>query len=198
MSDAYDQMLTGYDEVEASHGMSGDPLPTGWYALQVEKILDSSPAKNSGVPMVRMQLFITDKHPDAAMHGRRAWVSVALGASQQDKNKVQRSQAEYEKATKQVQSSSKGLLSAMGVNTAAPMGSGAEKGFNFYNVAAWTGREFIGKIALRPATKEYSESNQLQAHHNLDDPKRGLEWLRAQAATGATESKSPTTAPATI
>lgn len=195
MSDAYDQMLTGYDDVEPTYGFSGEPLPTGWYALRVEKILDSAPSRKSGVPMVRVQLLITDKHPDTNMVGKRAWVSIVLGASTLDKNDVKRSQAEYDKATKQVQSTSKGLLSAMGVSTAAPMGSGAEKVFNFYNVAAWEGREFIGKIGLRPANKQYDESNQLQAHHALDDAKRGLEWLKAQTATSTT---STTTAPATI
>lgn len=197
MSDAYDQMLTGYDEVEASHGFSGDPLPTAWYALQVEKVLDSSASK-SGVPMVRLQLLVTSKHPDEAMRGKRAFVGIALGASRVDKNGVQRSQAEYDKATKQVQATSKGLLSALGVSTAAPLGSGVDKVFNFYNVGAWTGREFIGKVALRPPQGQYDASNQLQAHHALDDAKRGLEWLQKQGVLSTPSNAANSAAPATI
>lgn len=201
MSDAYDMMLTGYDDVEASHGFDGEPLPAGSYALKVEKILDAAPSKTSGVPMVRMQLLVTERHPDAAMVGRRTWVSMALGASSKNRDGQLRDAAAMAKATSNVQAQMKGWLGVLGVSTSTPSGTGVQKVVNFYNVGAWEGREFVGKIALRPKTEQYEASNQLNSFHSLQDEKRGLEWLRAQVSTASTSSSSSThasTTPTTI
>jgi hypothetical protein len=193
VADAFDSMLAGYDEVEASQGYSGDPVPTGWYALKLEKVLSAELSKN-GIPMVRMQILITE----GQRANQRAFVGMTLSASEKDKNGAQRTKQEIDDANRKIMAQMKGFLGALGVSTAAPAGSGAQKVFNFYNVTAWEGRDFIGKISLRAKTEKYEASNQLNAYYNIKDEKHGLDWLRAQGETSGTVSATSTAAPSTI
>jgi hypothetical protein len=177
MSDPVLDMLDGYDDVEASSGMSGDPLPTGWYLLTVEKLLDMAASK-AGVPMARLQLNV-----DEGEHAKqKAFVSIALGPKATNKDGSNRSPEEFDKAKKSVQAQAKGLLKAIAVETAQPLGEGLEKVFSFYNVQAWEGRQFVGKIQLRiDRSGQYDPQNALQAYHHIDDAKKGVAWLRSRS-----------------
>lgn len=185
MSDPFTGMLDGYDEVEPSQGMSGDPLDTGWYPLMIEKVLGTDVSKK-GAPTSRVQLKVTE----GEFEGRRAFVTVVLGAASYDKEDRERGAVDMAKANKTIQGQMKGFLRALGVTTGQMVGEGKDMVFGFYNVGSWDGRTFVGKIRKRAAEGNYPESNQLDAYHNNDDEKRGLAWWRAQS-TSAKSSAAP-------
>jgi len=184
MSDPFANMLDGYDEVEPSQGMSGDPLDTGWYPLMVEKVLGTD-VSQKGAPTSRVQLKVTE----GEYEGRRAFVTVVMGAAMYDKEGKQRTAVELAKANKTIQGQMKGFLKAIGVSTGQPGGTGKDMVFGFYNVPLWEGRTFVGKIRKRAAEGAYPESNQLDAYHSNDDEKRGLSWWRQEQ--GGAKSSAP-------
>jgi hypothetical protein len=165
--------------------MAGDPLETGWYPLMVEKVLGTDVSKK-GAPTSRVQLKVVE----GECEGRRAFVTVVLGAASYDKEDQKRSAVELAKANKTIQGQMKGFIGALGVTTGQPTGTGKDMVFGFYNVGSWEGRTFVGKIRKRAAEGPYPESNQLDAYHNNDDEKRGLAWWRAQSG-GASASAAP-------
>lgn len=182
MSDFYDDFYEGYDQVEASQGLTSEPLPTDFYALKIEKVLGKEESRNK-VPQVRLQLLVTE----GPLAGRRAFVRQSLGASRVDGDGKEKTASEYAQHRATMQAQMKGLLKAIGVQQGAPVGDGAAKAFNFFAVDQWEGREFVGKIRLQEEReykgKTYDASNQLQNFYPLDDPKRGIGWLRERLAT---------------
>lgn len=178
MTDIYDAMLDGYDDVEPSSGY-GEPLPTGWYPMRVEAVLDTSTSKN-GAAMARLQLDVGEG-PDK---GKKAFVNVIMSPSLVDKTGATRGQAQLADANSVIQGQLKSLLKALGVQTGQPVGTGAEKLFSFYNVGAWKDREFMARIRLRPARGEYEASNDLGDYKPFADEKRGIAWWRGQQGGG--------------
>lgn len=173
-------LFEGYDDVEESHGFDTEPLPTAWYHLLLEKVLGTDATKNGAV-QARCQVLVAS----GELQGKRTFINVLMGPSMVNKDKTQRSAAELNKAKGNIQGQMKGFMTSIGCNTGEPTGeSDVEKASSFYNVGMWDGRQFIGNIKHRAATGMYSASNQLNGFHNIDDAKRGLEWLRAKDGGG--------------
>lgn len=188
MSDFYSDLSRYYDEAEGSSGFGGDPLPTGWYYLKIEKVLETGLSKN-GVPQARLQLQVVE----GPCQDQRAFVSLSLGAKETNDDGSNRSKEELDKANKNIVNMIKGFMKAVDVTTGAPVGPFPENVFNFYSVPSWEGRAFVGKIKLQPAKGQYDASNRLNAYHNINDEDKGLAWLRGKyAGSGGAAIKAET------
>lgn len=190
MIDDFASMIDGYDQVEPSAGLSNEPLEAGWYALEVAEVLERSTTKN-GVPQARVRLKVTE----GPSKGRNAFVRLYMGASRvsrKDGNELARTDAEYEKARASVQAQMKGFMRALQLTTGAPVGEGVEKVFSFYNLDAWAGTNFVGRITLQAGGanavtgQEYQAQNNLAEFHPMNDAKKGYAWLMSrQGVKGA-------------
>lgn len=183
-------MLDGYDDVQATAGMSNDPLEPGWYALEVAEIQGKDVTKN-GVPSVRLRLKVFD----GPHKGRNAFVKLFLGASKvttKDGNEMARTQEEYDKARTSVQGQMKGFLKAIEVTSGPAMGEGAEKVYSFYNVDNWVNQQFVGRITLQSGRvnaktgEEYAPQNNLAEYYPMSDPKKGFGFVQGKYATAGT------------
>ena len=178
---SFKQMFEGFDEVQPSFGFSDEPLPTGWYPVKLEKVLETqtSPKGSHGA---RVQLVVTE----GDMSKKRAFVNVTMGPSEMNRDNTQRSEAEIAAAARNIQSQMRGLLKALGLNTGQPSGgTDLEKICSFFSVGQWEGREFMAYLKLRPETNTRQASNQLNAFAPADDPKKGLGAWRAKQGAGA-------------
>lgn len=180
---SYTDLFTGYDDVEESHGFDGDPLPTDWYYLLVEKVLDVAQS-NKGAITARIQVGVQEG-PKA---NAKAFVSIVLAPAAEDKNGAQRNDVEMRKANSNIQAQMKGFLRALGVTTGQPLGNSlVDKAHSFYNVNAWEGSSFIAKVSRRE-NAQYGASNQLSSYYSLSDEKRGLDWYRNDHLAKSTPS----------
>lgn len=188
MADMYDEMTSGYDEVEASQGRTGEPLPNGWYFLKVAKVLETGKSRDYGIPYARVQVQVTR----GLEEGRVAFLSMSMGVKPVDSKGNTRDAAAMKKSNDTQKGIMKMWMKAIKVDTATPVGEDEHKVLSFYNVGAWEGREFIGKLKSRPATDQFPASNQLDAARPLDDVEHGeafvTKWqsdkLARKVATG--------------
>jgi len=192
LTDFYDEVLSGWDDVEPSSGLSSEPVPVGYYAAKIEKVLEKKESSN-GVPVVRMQLQIT-----RGKYARRAvFVDMSLSASPVDRDGNKRSTEAFKKANDNVQGMAKGFIRTLNVAKAPAIGEGSAKIFNFYNVDAWEGREFVAKLSIQPEReyngKTYGPRNQLANFYPMNDAKHGIAYIEQLEQQGNSASTTPAT-----
>lgn len=178
----FSMMYDGFDDVEPSYGFSDEPLPSGWYPLVVEKVLDKSLSRN-GSPTARIQLLVKE----GGCEGKRTFANIIMGPAEtgrdKDGNEIKRSPEEMQKTAATIKGQMSGFLRALGVTTGQPQGAGDQAVYNFFNVDSWQGREFMGFVKLMPATPRFpNPSNRLQGYRSLEDEKHGLSAWRAAEA----------------
>lgn len=192
MADMYDEMTQGYDEVEASQGRTGEPLPSGWYFARVAKVLEVGKSRDFGIPYARVQVQVTR----GLEEGRVAFLSLSMGVKPVDSKGNKRDDAAMKKANATQMSIMKMWMKAIKVPTAAAVGDGEHKVLSFYNVQAWEGSsEFGAKLKLRPATEQFGASNQLDSAKPLEDPEHGeafiTKWQADKVARKSTAGATP-------
>jgi hypothetical protein len=182
--------MQGYDDVTPTQGLVSEPLAKGWYWLKA-KVVNKDLTK-SGLPRVRFMFHALDLETGEPMKGKVAFVDWYLGASKttgRDPDKKERTPAEYQKALNQVQGQCKGLFEkAMKVPKGAPTGEGADQVFNFFNVDAADGRDFVAEVMV-----DGEGRNSLRSYHPVDDEKHGLAWLRSKGAKAGAVTASAAT-----
>jgi hypothetical protein len=177
MSDPFDAMLEGYDDVEESSGFDGDPLPTGWYPLKIAKVYETSTTTNGAVRTRCGVSVLEGPH-----EGKVGFFTLNMSPSRVDKNGAARTQEEIKAAAGSIQAQLKGFLSALGLSTGQPVGEGDRKIANFFNVGSWEGREFIGKMQYVPAKGQWSAQNNLNAYYSMGHDDKGIDWWRSNHA----------------
>ena len=176
------------DDVEPSFGFTGEPMPSGWYPLRVEKLLEVQ-QRTTGTVQARLQLLTLE----GEMKDKRAFVSLTLAPSKQNPDESQRTLEEVKKAAGNIRSQMAGFLKSLGVTTGHPAGSNdAEKASGFWNTREWETREFMGYVKLMPATEKWNASNRLNGYAPIEDEKKGLAQWRAKQTTAATGAKAET------
>ena len=182
MSDPYEAMMEGYDDVEESSGFDGDPLPTGWYPLRIQKVYETSTTKNGAV-RTRCGVSVIE----GPCEGKIGFFTMNMSPSRVAKDGSARDVGEIRSAATSIQSQLKGFLSALGLSTGQPVGEGDKKIASFFSVGSWEGREFIGKIQFVPASGQWSAQNNLSAYYSMGHEDKGMDWWRANHA-GDSES----------
>lgn len=181
----YSYMHEGYENQEASHGFSDELLPSGWYPLEVENILEKSLSKK-GSPSARIQLRVTE----GKYENKRTFTNMTLGPAKYDKDGAERTKSDLQNLASTIQGQMRGFLQSLGATTGAPVGDADQAIYNFFNVDGWKGRQFMGFVKLIPAKGEWNAQNRLQGYRNLADDKKGIESWRAAQSNGAKETKA--------
>ena len=185
-------VMQGYDDVTPTQGLVSEPLAKGWYWLKAE-VMNKDVTK-SGLPRVRFMFRALDLDTGEPMKGKIAFVDWYLAASKtvgRDEEKRDRTPEEYRKSLNSVQAQCKGLFEkAMKVPKGAPTGEGADQVFNFFNVDACDGRDFVAEVLV-----DKDGRNGLRSYHPVDDEKHGLAWLRAK---GSGKTAAPAAATSTF
>lgn len=188
MSDFYDLITEGYDDVEAAP-VGSTALPSGWYPLKIAKVHEVRESREGNAIMARVQLAVLE----GPLANRNAFVNVMLGPSSLGKDKKPRSAEELKKAADAVKGQMKRFMTALGLSKGEATGTGLDKVSSFYRVSEWEGKEFMGKVKLVAATERYEESNALNDCCPLDDAKYGIEKFRARPVATAGHDEAAVT-----
>jgi hypothetical protein len=174
-------MFDNYDQLDESHGFEGEPLPTGWYGLEIEKI-HAKDRSERGAMMVRYQARVYAGPAKLVDGNARCFLMRLLKAKEVNNDETRRTDAEIAAADNNIKAQMRGFMSSLGVPTATPTGADdLSKVCNFYNVDSWVGKQFVGKVKFVPEG-QYPAKNDLSSFHNVGDEKRGIAFVHEQAA----------------
>jgi hypothetical protein len=183
MGDYFSHMSEGFDDVEPSFGFGGEPLPTGWYPVEVETLLDAS-LSNGGAPQARLQLKVFE----GERANQRAFVTVTMGPSVLGRDGSQRTEEEIAKAAASLKGQMSGFLKSIGVTTGPAEGHDVmTKAKNFFNTGSWTGKQLMARLKHVPENVQrgWNARNELAGFRSLDDEKQGISaWRAKQDASG--------------
>lgn len=176
-------MFEGFDDVEPSYGFTPNPLPTGWYPVLLEKVLDTQTSQKGSLS-ARLQLLVTEgPHKD-----QRTFMSLTMTPALLDKENTQKSDVDIQKAKKVIQGMMGGFLKSINVTTGHPAGASAEeKNLSFFNIGSWEGNQFMANVKLRPANGTWEASNMIRSYKNLEDEKDGIAAWREKSGEATQE-----------
>ena len=168
-------VFTGEGESQGEWG--GDVLPPGKYPLKIASA-QGNVTKN-GVPLGRMRVVVTE----GPYKDKGTFVDLYLGASGSSRTKdgqeYNRTSEQFKEAAQNAVNKANGFLKALRVHkvpTPNVERSRPEFTYEYFNVASWEGREFMGRVIVDKGSD--TPRNSLMAFASMDDPKNGVATWR--------------------
>jgi len=194
----YGEFTEGFDEAKVNHGAPAlEAYASGWYPFTIVAA-EMGIIPTTKVPLVKLQLAVSDEGEQLKMGKRRCFVDFFVGAGRTaysyehgQRQELQLSDAKFKEAKDAVRDKVATFMTAVGVRvnknvTASP--GDPDYMAQFLNIKDWPTRKFMGRVSKRAdKTGEYGDKNRLEQYYATDDAQFGLAWWlenkKGQAAT---------------